>query len=65
MLAITRMGSKMKNIYVIIRHDAGYDYNIAAYENIQTAIARMEKEKMSQKDWSFSFWIDTIVLNEE
>lgn len=55
----------MKNIYVIIKHGEGYYFNIAAYENLKTAIARMEKEKMSRKGYSFSCWIDTIVLNEE
>jgi hypothetical protein len=55
----------MKVVYIVVKHNEGYDINVAAYENLKTALARLEKEQHSVKGWSFSYWIDTVVLNEE
>ena len=55
----------MKVVYVVDKHIEGYDINVASYENLRKAVTRLEKEQHSVKGWSFSYWIDTVVLNEE
>lgn len=55
----------MKFVYVVVKHNQGYDINVAAYTNLQVAIRRLEKEQKDPTNKFFSFWIDTVTIDEE
>lgn len=59
------LGEIMKFVYVVVKHNQGYDINVAAYTNLQVAIRRLEKEQKDPTNKFFSFWIDTVTIDEE
>lgn len=55
----------MKFIYVVVKHNGGDDINVAAYTDGQAAIRRLNKEKKDPSNKFFSYWVDTVTIDED
>jgi hypothetical protein len=55
----------MKFVYVVIKHNGGDDINVASYTDMRRAVRRLDKEKKNPSNKFFSYWIDTVTIDED